>query len=410
MTGPPAPEQHLAGPVVPAETAEDLYEHAPCGYLSTLADGTIIRVNETLLGWLGYRREDLVGHRRFVDLLSVGGRIYHETHYAPLLAMQGSAREIALEVVRADGSRLPVLVNSILVRTADADVIRTSVLDASDRRAYERELLRAREHAERSESRARVLAQTLQASLIPPAPPEIPGLDVGAAYRPAGRGDEVGGDFYDVFETGNGDWAVAVGDVCGKGAAAAAVTALARYTIRAAAMGSQRPSAVLATLNAALLRHPVERHCTVVYLHMRRDTEGRMRATIASGGHPLPILLRDEGLGAVGEAGTLLGVLDDPVLEDTTLFLDPGQALFCYTDGIVEGRRDGEFFGEERLEETLAALRGRPAGEIPRAVVDAVVGFQGGHPRDDMAAVLVGVPPGTPAEEGTQGVSPGAAT
>ncbi|HVM00434.1 MAG TPA: SpoIIE family protein phosphatase [Egibacteraceae bacterium] len=392
MSSRPAPEEEVAVPVVPAENAEDLYEHAPCGYLSTLPDGTIIRVNETLLSWLGYERDELVGARRFVDLLSVGGRIYHETHYAPLLAMQGRAREVAFELVRADGSRLPVLVNAIRVHTPDGDVLRTSVLDASDRREYERELLRAREHAERSEARARVLAETLQASLIPPAPPVIPGLDVGAAYRPAGRGDEVGGDFYDVFETGNGGWAVAVGDVCGKGAVAAAVTALARYTIRAAAMGSHRPSVVLATLNAALLRNnAVERHCTVVYLCVQRDGEGRVHATIASGGHPLPILVREEGTGPVGEAGTLLGVLDDPVLPDTTLVLEPGEALFCYTDGLVEGRRGREFFGEERLERALHARRGRPATEVAKAVVDEVVDFQGGRPRDDMAAVLLGV-------------------
>lgn len=390
----PADPTGAPGPAVPAETAEELYEHAPCGYLSTTPDGTIIRVNGTLLSWTGYRRDELVGRRRFADLLTPGGRIYHETHYAPLLAMQGSVREIALEIIGRGGRRLPVLLNSTLVRTPDGapSVIRTSVFSASDRRGYEQELLRARQRAERSETRARVLAQTLQASLIPPAPPVIPGLHLGAAYRPAGSGDEVGGDFYDVFQTGDGDWAVVVGDVCGKGAAAAVVTALARYTLRAAAMRTQSPRAALAELNTALLHHPVERFCTVVYLHLRRGADRRVQVAVASGGHPLPIRITEDGLAAVGQPGSLLGVVDEPDLQDAHVVLHPGESLFCYTDGLVEGRRGAEFFGEKRLEELLALHRARPAPEVAQAVVDDIVRFQAGTPRDDMAAVLVGVP------------------
>jgi sigma-B regulation protein RsbU (phosphoserine phosphatase) len=214
-----------------------------------------------------------------------------------------------------------------LVRDPDGvpQVIRVSVFPATDRRRYERELLRARERAERSEARARVLAQTLQASLVPPAPPEIPGLEVGAVYRPAGAGDEVGGDFYDVFETGDGDWSIVVGDVCGKGAEAAGVTALARYTIRAVAMRTRRPREVLSDLNQALLDHSVERFCTVVYLRVRRDTVDGVQVTVASGGHPLPLLLAADGVREVGTAGSLLGVVDAPDLHDTTLVLHPGQ-------------------------------------------------------------------------------------
>lgn len=379
--------------VVPAETAQELYEHAPCGYLSTLPDGTIVNVNETLLSWLGYRRDELVGHRRFVDLLSAGGRIYHETHYAPLLMMQGTVREIAFDIVCADGRRLPVLLNAVLVRTAEGlQVIRVSVFDATDRREYERELLRARQQAERAEARARSLAETLQSSLIPPSPPAIPGVDVAAAYRPAGAGDEVGGDFYDVFSTGEDDWAVVVGDVCGKGAAAAAVTALARYTVRAAAMRTRRPSAVLGTLNSALLRDATERFCTVVYARVRRDLRGGLKVTLASAGHVSPVRIGKDGVEFVSTTGTLLGVVDEPALSDTTLLLDPGEALFCYTDGLTEGRRGDEFFGDQRLEATLASLRGRPGADVTGTVIEEVVRFQGGTTRDDIAAVFVGAP------------------
>ena len=135
-------------------------------------DGTIARVNETFLRWTGHRRDELVGRRRFADLLSAGGRIYHETHYAPLLRMQGSVREIALEVVCADGSRLPVLVNSALKRDAAGNplLIRTTLIDATERKSYERELLRARDREraarERIEQLQRITA-VLAGALAP---------------------------------------------------------------------------------------------------------------------------------------------------------------------------------------------------------------------------------------------------
>ncbi len=100
------------------EQAEDLFDNAPCGYLSAAPDGTLIRANATFLSWTGYRREELVGVKRFQDLLTAGGRIYHETHYAPMLRMQGTVRELALDIVGANGDRLPVLVNSVLVKDA----------------------------------------------------------------------------------------------------------------------------------------------------------------------------------------------------------------------------------------------------------------------------------------------------
>ena len=127
------------------DSAEDLYEHAPCGYLSCYPDGLIARVNQTFLTWTGYTRDELLGGRRFVDLLTAGGRIYHETHYAPLLRMQGSVRAIAVELSRADGTRMPVLVNSDLRLDGDGEplAVRTTVFDATDRKQYETELLAA---------------------------------------------------------------------------------------------------------------------------------------------------------------------------------------------------------------------------------------------------------------------------
>jgi serine/threonine-protein kinase RsbW len=145
------------------EDPGELYDHAPCGYLTALPDGTIVRVNETFLTWTGYDRADLVGRRRFRDLLSPGDKIYHETHYAPLLSMQDDVHEVAFDMICADGRRLPTLVNSILGRDRNGQprVIRTTVFNATERRGYERELLAARRAAEASEKRVRVLQQVV---------------------------------------------------------------------------------------------------------------------------------------------------------------------------------------------------------------------------------------------------------
>ncbi|HEX6290819.1 MAG TPA: PAS domain-containing sensor histidine kinase [Herpetosiphonaceae bacterium] len=132
------------------ESLEDLYEHAPCGYISALPDGTFAKVNQTFLDWTGYPREELLAGKRLQDLLTVGGKIFYETHYAPLLDMQGSVSEIAFEVVCRDGHRLPVLVSTIQKRDSAGRPIlnRTTIFNASERRQYERELQLARKKAE----------------------------------------------------------------------------------------------------------------------------------------------------------------------------------------------------------------------------------------------------------------------
>jgi PAS domain S-box-containing protein len=159
---PPPPHQET---FPPGEQPDELYEDAPCGYISAAPGGELRMVNRTLLAWTGYTREELLG-RRFQDLLTPGGRIYHETHYAPLLRMQGGVREIALELVCADGRRLPVLVNSVLRTDEDGQplLVRTTVFDATHRRRYERELLLAREN-ERTARRRMERLQRLSAVL-----------------------------------------------------------------------------------------------------------------------------------------------------------------------------------------------------------------------------------------------------
>ena len=375
---------------------EQLYDRAPCGYLTTTADGRIVKANTTFLVLTGFTREQLVGQRRFADLLNAGGRIYHETHFAPMLQMQGTVREVAFDLVRADGTRLPVLVNAILETGPDGAprLIRVAVFDATHRREYERELLRAKQRAERSEARAQELARTLQSTLIPPSPPNLPGLEVSACYRPAGDGEEVGGDFYDVFQLGAGDWAVALGDVCGKGVEAAVLTALVRYTLRALTVQEEAPSVVLSALNTVLLADGSDRFCTVVLVRLRRDERGWV-ATISAGGHPLPLHVGRHGrVREVGKIGSLVGALTQVRIADTELRLEPGDMLTMYTDGVTEGRCGSEFYGERRLRD--AVVRHHDAHYPAEDIVADVLEFQHGTARDDIAVVAVRVPAADP--------------
>jgi serine phosphatase RsbU (regulator of sigma subunit) len=235
------------------------------------------------------------------------------------------------------------------------------------------------------------IARTLQQSLLPVELPDIPGVEAAARFRPTGEGNEVGGDFYDMFETGNRGWAVVMGDVCGKGPDAAAVTALARYTLRAAAMRDNLPSRTLATLNEALLRQRDDRRfCTVAYAYIEKLDRGA-RAGVSTGGHPLPLLLRADGtVETVGLPGTLLGVVPDPSLEDQAVMLDPGDALVFYTDGVIENRLGADgVLDERRLAELVATCAGGGADAIASRVEEAAVLSQGGQPKDDIAVLVL---------------------
>jgi serine phosphatase RsbU (regulator of sigma subunit) len=237
------------------------------------------------------------------------------------------------------------------------------------------------------------IARTLQQSLLPAELPDIPGIEAAARFRPIGEGNEVGGDFYDLFESGGRGWTVVMGDVCGKGPDAAAVTALARYTLRAAAMRERLPSRSLGLLNEALLRQRVDRRfCTVAYAYLEPLAEGA-RIGFASGGHPLPLLLRVDGtVEAVGAPGTLLGVVPDPSFEDRSLALAPGDALVFYTDGVIEARAsNGHALDEERLADVVRDCAGADADAIAARVEDAALDAQNGSPRDDIAVLVLRV-------------------
>ena len=379
------------------DSAEDLYEHAPCGYLSTLLDGQIAKINATLLGWLGRDRQELVGRRRFTDLLTVGGKLYHETHFAPLLRMRGELGGVALELVAADGTRLPVLVTSVVKTGEDGQplLIRTTVFDARDRRAYERELLRAREDAEQDRERFRHLATTLQRTLLPPALSAVPGLETAAYYHHASA-DQVGGDFYDLFPLGEDRWGFFLGDVCGKGADAAAVTSLTRYTLRAAAVYDRDPVQVLANLNT-VLNHEFHgddpRYCTVIFGVLTPEPGG-CAITLASGGHPPALLLRAEGTVEYQRTpgGQLVGILPAATFTTTSLRLTPGDTLLLYTDGLTEARTGTRSrYNEEALCEFATELAPSTAPALVAAVTGLLTEFGAGL-EDDTAVLALGVP------------------
>ncbi|MEW1914350.1 SpoIIE family protein phosphatase [Kitasatospora sp. NPDC085895] len=402
------------------DSAEDLYESAPCGHLSTLMDGGIAKVNATLLDWLGLDRGAVVGRMRFTDLLTVGGKLYHETHFAPLLRMQGELRGIALEMKGSDGRRLPVLVSSTIKYGGRGEplLIRTTVFDASDRRAYETELLRRRQEAERARAeaeRARRQAEAdrerltaalaaLQRSLIPSALPAVPGLETAVHYHTANP-DRLGGDFYDLFSLEDGRWAFFLGDVCGKGPEAAALTSLTRYALRAAAVHDPDPVAALTTLNAVLHEQYTAagdpRYCTAVFGVVEPGTGGGPATVhLASGGHPPALVVRTDGrtefLHTPG--GLLLGILPDAPLTAARTVLDPGDTLLLYTDGLTEARTGPtrrSLFGDD----ALRAFAARHAPATPQEMIGALAvlleGFGDGLD-DDTALLALGVPPTRP--------------
>ena len=241
-----------------------------------------------------------------------------------------------------------------------------------------------------------VLARTLQEILLPPRLPKIPGLQVAARYVAGGTGTEVLGDFYDVFPSMRSSWGLVVGDVCGKGILAAKSTALARHTLRGAALRQTRPSLILGGLNQALLDWPADdpRFLTAIYATVRP----RLAVTsvrISSAGHPLALVRRvDGGVKAVGQPGTLLGLIPEPDLHDTRQLLRPGDSMILFTDGVIEARShvNRDFYGDDRLAKLVGGLGDMPAARMAAAVIKAIRTFSGGVVSDDTVVLVMKVP------------------
>jgi sigma-B regulation protein RsbU (phosphoserine phosphatase) len=230
------------------------------------------------------------------------------------------------------------------------------------------------------------IARTLQESLLPTAVPHIPSCEVAIRFAPAGAGDLVGGDFYDVFDVGDDHWAIVIGDVCGKGPGAAAVTAMARWTVRSLAGSARSPVDVLRSLNTSMLRQDLDgRFITIVYALL---TVGATEAhvTVACAGHPPAIFVSNEGEPAtLGARGDLLGIWPEIRLDQVSLRLGDGDSLVLYTDGVTDP-------GPGAARSPEQALRSRSTSPTAHALADALrdeAGRASPVLRDDVAIVAL---------------------
>ncbi len=234
------------------------------------------------------------------------------------------------------------------------------------------------------------IASTLQQALLPEDLPQVPGAELSALYAAAGELNEVGGDFYDVFEHRDRRWVMAIGDVCGKGPRAAAVTALARHTLRAAAMSGQAPRVMIESVHQALMHQPPGLDmCTLGLILVNLQPPGA-HLTIALAGHPLPVLVDRAGQARlVGRPGTLLGVLDPIRIEQAEVHMSAGETLVLHTDGVTEAGAPTRPLGEDGLCELCSAAPKLALQDLLRNIEAAAIAHAGGRARDDIALLAL---------------------
>ncbi|HET6187645.1 MAG TPA: SpoIIE family protein phosphatase [Trebonia sp.] len=301
-----------------------------------------------------------------------------------------------LTIGRSRGGSLPREVTELT-----EDLARRTALALDNAQLYERQ---------------QETSQALQRSLLPPDVPRIPGLDLAVAHEVAGEGNEVGGDFYDVFEVGEGRWRFTIGDVCGTGPAAAAVTGLARNSLRILAAEGYGIAAVLGRLNRLLIDGGAGRFITLIHGEIYAETAGAhaadsadttaapgLRLSLVCAGHPLPLLLRaPAGTGRRRAGGDrpaavpaadpqpLLGVIDDLKFEVQDVHLDPGDLVLCVTDGVTERRDEGRLLDDDDgLAGLLSGCAGLSAGAVSARLQRAVSDFGAGPAADDMALLVL---------------------
>jgi sigma-B regulation protein RsbU (phosphoserine phosphatase) len=392
---------------------------APAGYL--LIDATtdvVTYANATVCRVVGAAKGDIVG-RTVQDLFAPSSRIM----ITALLAAGADAdTEIptgaTAELLTGSESGLSVLLMANRSVETAGPVVRVTLHAATAHRIREQDLIDAREDAENALDRSRdalgaaedarkaaeaertqvqILATTLQRTLLPPVLTAPAGMDISAYYHHASD-EEVGGDFYDVFPLDPQTWGFFLGDVSGKGAGAAAVTSLTRYTLRAAAVFDRDPVSVLHNLNTVLhheFRGQDPRFCTVVYGTIT-PTDGGAFIRLASGGHPPALHLRVDGSAAYVDTigGQLVGALDDPHFRSAEVTLAAGDTFLLYSDGLTEAHVGP---GRIRYDDTGALLEFADAAAptTPSRVVDDLVGVLTGFGdglQDDVALLALGVP------------------
>jgi len=348
--------------------------------------GTVTDWNPAAERILGHATKDAVG-RPLGDLIvpedlreshRQGLRRFLETRRPRILG-----QPLELRALHADGHEFPVELAITQLEGVEPPEFVGYLRDISERKAVEDALARSRDELFR-------VATTLQDSMLPATLPRIPGHDVGVAFRPAGDGAEIGGDFYDVFQLDDTRWAALIGDVRGKGVSAARLTALVRYTARAAAVEAHDPVQVLGLVNQAILAHEAEEptFCTAVYVEVDLSRPGTLRLVRA--GHPAPLRLAADGsVSPVGARGSLLGVLEEPSLTASEVDLAVGEVLVLYTDGLTEARTEHGMLGEDGLASMVSEVGGTSASVVADHLKRRTVELQGGRTSDDLAVLAI---------------------
>lgn len=302
----------------------------------------------------------------------------------------GEGEPSAVELLEAD--EISSMIVPLVARDRVLGTLSISVLGSSGRPPLTREdlafAMEVATHAAVALDNARLyeqqrdIAKILQSALVPRELIRVPGAEVAARHRAGLAGTEVGGDFYDLFEVA-GHWMAVVGDVCGKGPEAAALTALARHTVRATA--GLGPAGAVARVHEAIRASGEHTYVTLCCAELRPTPDG-IEASVTTAGHPEPWLVKTDGtVSRLEVTGPLVGALDAPRFGTQNLRLDPGALLFICSDGLPEARRNGEFFGDHRLGALLAALAAQPPEAMLQRLEQEIVRFTGGNPRDDLA-------------------------
>ena len=240
--------------------------------------------------------------------------------------------------------------------------------------------------------RERRTAAVLQQALLPPTLPPIPGLDIAARFRPGAAGVDIGGDFYDAFPIDGSSWGLVIGDITGKGVDAAALTSLARYTLRAAAHLKKSPSAVLDALNVAVREGSRDELCTAAFGRLTISGD-RVELSLACGGHPPPILLHEGSAAGVDCTGPLIGLADGPRFDECSVALAPGDAIVLYTDGLTDAGAPADMLDEDELAELIGRVDADAADAdmLADRLLEHALGVSP-SPRDDIAILVLKVP------------------
>ena len=350
-------------------------------------DELILEANQTFLDLIGLAPIGPMG----VSYVELTPPEWHSVDEEAVAQMRRTGRlePFEKEFLHRDGTRVPVLLGGATL-SLDPFEWMVFAVDMRAKRAAEVEAATANERLTEMLAEQRRIADVLQSSLLPASLPAIEGIEVHAEHWPESDGLRVGGDFYDVFPISGDRWGLLIGDVCGKGIEAAAVTATARHTARAAAMHLRGPDAVLRWVHEAVREHPLDTYCTVAFGALTVDAARGPVLELSLGGHPPGFVCHaDRSIDVLGQPGTLLGLFP-PTLTATSHQLRSGDVVILYTDGVTDAPQD-EAMAEEELGEWLCAHRDLSPAEIAAELRAELMARRPAGLRDDVATIILKV-------------------